>query len=50
MIGLDEKEAARWKAAVKPVIDDYTQELNKKGFNGEEIVSFIQKTLVELSD
>jgi TRAP-type C4-dicarboxylate transport system substrate-binding protein len=50
MIGLDEKEAARWKTAVKPVIDDYTQELNKKGFNGKEIVTFIQKTLVELSD
>jgi TRAP-type C4-dicarboxylate transport system substrate-binding protein len=50
MIGLDDKEAARWKAAVAPVIDDYSKELDEKGFNGKEIVGFIQQTLDELSD
>ena len=45
MIGLDSKEAARWKMAVAPIIDDYAQDMNKKGFNGREIVDFTVKTL-----
>ncbi|VBB44171.1 Extracellular solute-binding protein, family 7 [uncultured Desulfatiglans sp.] len=45
MIGLDAKEAARWKAAVQPIIDGYVTELDKKGLNGKEIVEFIAKTL-----
>ncbi len=45
VIGLDAKEAERWKKAVSGIIDDYTQKLNQKGFNGKEIVSFTVKTL-----
>lgn len=50
MIGLDDKESARWKAAVAPVIDDYIKELDEKGFNGKEIVGFIQQTVGEIRD
>ncbi|MBW2002164.1 MAG: TRAP transporter substrate-binding protein [Deltaproteobacteria bacterium] len=49
IIGLDKKEAARWKKAVRPVIDDYIQAMNKKGFNGKEIVDFTMKTLAKYS-
>ncbi len=49
IIGLDKKEAARWKKAVQPIIDKEIAQLNKKGFNGKEIVDFIVKTLKELS-
>jgi len=45
MIGLDEKEAARWKEAVAPILDNYAEEMTEKGFNGREIVDFTVKTL-----
>jgi TRAP-type C4-dicarboxylate transport system substrate-binding protein len=45
IIGLDKQEAARWKRAIAPVIDDYVEYLNKKGFNGKEIVDFTINTL-----
>jgi TRAP-type C4-dicarboxylate transport system substrate-binding protein len=45
IIGLDSKEAARWKNAVAPIIDAYVKEMNEKGFNGQEIVDFTIKTL-----
>lgn len=48
IIGLDKKESARWKKAVAPIIVDYTKELDKKGFNGREIVDFTIKTLSSL--
>ena len=48
IIGLDKKEAARWKTAVAPIIDDYIKNLNEKGFNGREIVDFTMKTLAGL--
>jgi TRAP-type C4-dicarboxylate transport system substrate-binding protein len=48
IIGLDKKEAARWKKAVSPIIEGYQKELDRKGFNGKEIVSFIQQTLKNL--
>ena len=46
--GLDKKEAAKWKKAVEPVIDAYVADMNKKGFNGKEIVDFTVKTLNSL--
>ena len=49
IIGLDKKEAARWKKAVSPVIDGYIQAMNKKGINGREIVDFTMKTLAKYS-
>lgn len=45
IIGIDSEEAARWKQAVKPIIDDYVKELDQKGFDGREIVDFIVKKL-----
>jgi TRAP-type C4-dicarboxylate transport system substrate-binding protein len=48
IIGLDPKEAARWKAAVAPIIDDYVKKTNAKGLPGSEIVDFTIKTLNSL--
>ncbi len=45
IIGLDAKETKRWATAVSPVIDNYQKELDKKGFNGKEIIDFIKMTL-----
>jgi TRAP-type C4-dicarboxylate transport system substrate-binding protein len=45
ILGLDKKEAAKWQKAVAPVIDSYIADMNKKGFNGKEIVEFTQKAL-----
>ncbi|MCP4353910.1 MAG: TRAP transporter substrate-binding protein [Desulfobacterales bacterium] len=45
LISLDEKESARWKDAVAPIIDDYVKKLSGKGFNGREVVDFIVKAL-----
>jgi TRAP-type C4-dicarboxylate transport system substrate-binding protein len=48
IIGLDSKEAARWKKAVAPIIDDYVTKTNEKGLPGKEIVDFTVKTLNSL--
>ena len=45
IFGLDQKEAERWKKAVRPVIDDYINAMNKKGFGGNEIVHFTEVAL-----
>jgi TRAP-type C4-dicarboxylate transport system substrate-binding protein len=45
IIGLDKQEAARWKRAVAPVINDRIKLLNEKGLNGKEIVDFTINTL-----
>lgn len=45
IVGLDKDEAARWKKAVAPVIDQYIKDMNAKGFNGREIVDFTAATL-----
>ena len=48
IIGLDTKEGERWKKAVEPIIANYATDMNKKGFNGTEIVDFTIKTLKSL--
>jgi TRAP-type C4-dicarboxylate transport system substrate-binding protein len=48
IIGLDAKEAERWKKAVAPIIDKYKADMNKKGFKGDELVDFTIKTLNSL--
>ena len=48
IIGLDAKEAARWKKAVAPIISEYAADMTKKGFNGAELVDFTIKTLNSL--
>ncbi len=48
IIGLDKREAAKWEAAVKPIINDYVKVLNKKRLDGDAIVAFTQKTIKSL--
>jgi TRAP-type C4-dicarboxylate transport system substrate-binding protein len=48
IIGLDGKEAERWKNAVAPIIDEYKAKMNEKGMKGDEIVDFTIKTLNSL--
>ncbi|MGD9061637.1 MAG: TRAP transporter substrate-binding protein DctP, partial [Desulfobacterales bacterium] len=48
IIGLNSKEAERWKKAVAPIIDDYVTKTNEKGLPGKEIVDFTIKTLNSL--
>ncbi len=48
IIGLDAKEAERWKKAVAPIIEDFKADMNKKGFKGTELVDFTIKTLNSL--
>jgi len=45
VISQDEKEAAKWKKAVAPIIARYAKTLDEKGFNGKEIIDFTIKTL-----
>lgn len=45
IIGINKQEAARWKRAVAPVINEYVKYLNKQGLNGQEIVDFTINTL-----
>ena len=48
IIGLDAKEAARWKKAVAPILDDYIEKTNAKGLPGKEIVDFTVEALNSL--
>ena len=48
IIGLDGREAERWKKAVAPIIDDYAADMTQKGFNGAEIVEYTTQTLNSL--
>jgi len=48
IIGLDAKEAERWKKAVAPIIEEYKANMNKKGFKGTALVDFTIKTLNSL--
>lgn len=45
IVGLEPDESERWVKAVRPVIEEYQNELDGKGFNGKEIIGFIQKAL-----
>lgn len=44
-IEIDAKEAARWEAAVAPMIDEYAAGLDKKGVNGKDVIAAIRQTL-----
>ncbi len=48
LIGLTEKEQARWKEAVAPIIDDYVKKADDQGLDGKAIVDYITRTLNEL--
>lgn len=47
VIELDEAEAARWKAAVRPMVDGYGKELDDKGLKGTEVMEFISVKMAE---
>jgi TRAP-type C4-dicarboxylate transport system substrate-binding protein len=48
IIGLDQKEAERWKAAVAPIIEEYVKKATADGLPGQRIVDFTVKTLDSL--
>jgi|GEM_PF-59834 len=45
VVNLGSGEARRWKQAVAPIIEERAQELNGKGFNGNEIISYAMNVL-----
>jgi TRAP-type C4-dicarboxylate transport system substrate-binding protein len=45
LIGLESSEAARWKMAIDPIIQDYAKSLDEKGLKGQDIVNFTISTL-----
>jgi TRAP-type C4-dicarboxylate transport system substrate-binding protein len=45
IIGLNSQEAARWKKAVAPLIDDYVKFLDGKGLNGRKVIDAAIGTL-----
>ncbi len=47
IIGIDSKEAASWKEAVKPVIDEYLDNTKAKGVPGKEVLEYVEKRLDE---
>jgi TRAP-type C4-dicarboxylate transport system substrate-binding protein len=42
LIKLSKEEDARWKAAVKPLLDDYVKNSKAKGLPGDEALKFVQ--------
>ena len=47
IIGLDEKESARWAKAVEPLISDYGKELDGQGLNGKAVIKTIRDLLTK---
>lgn len=48
MIGIGPEEAARWKKAVQPVLEDYLKTTQAKGLSeGKEVLEFVQGRLVD---
>jgi len=45
LIGLESSEAARWKAAIAPIMGGYSKYLDERGLKGEEIVNFTISSL-----
>ena len=46
ILGLNKKEAARWKEAVAPVTTDYIADMKKKGFaDAEKYVDFVKSAI-----
>ena len=49
IVPLREEECERWAKAVRPVIDEYAQNLEDKGLPGKEYVEYIQKRISKYS-
>ncbi|NOX34686.1 MAG: TRAP transporter substrate-binding protein [Deltaproteobacteria bacterium] len=45
VIQLSDAESRRWQNRVAPVIDQYIDKMNKKGFDGKKIVEFVKESL-----
>ena len=45
IIMLEDGEKMKWQEAVKPAIDAYSADLDKKGINGQEVIGYIQSML-----
>lgn len=45
IIPLSPEEGAKWKKAVAPVLDEYAEDVQKKGLPGKEMVTFTQEAL-----
>jgi len=45
VIELSDAESEKWKVTISPVLDDYIGKMNKKGFDGNKIVSFVKNSL-----
>jgi TRAP-type C4-dicarboxylate transport system substrate-binding protein len=45
IIMLEDGEKTKWQEAVKPAIDTYSADLDKKGINGQEVIGYIQSML-----
>ncbi|MFW5971143.1 MAG: TRAP transporter substrate-binding protein [Desulfovermiculus sp.] len=45
VVTLDDEEDKKWQEAVAPVIEDYKQDLDDKGLNGQEVISTIEDAL-----
>jgi TRAP-type C4-dicarboxylate transport system substrate-binding protein len=49
IIPLSASEGERWRKAVRPVIDEYIDEMKKRGFPAEEYVEFLISLIEKLS-
>lgn len=47
VISLSDAEAARWQAAIAPVVENYIKKMDEKGFDGRAIVDFVKARLAE---
>ena len=47
VVSLPEAEAATWKAAVKPVIDDYVKAAKAKGLEGDKYVASLEEKIAK---
>lgn len=45
VIELSDRESNRWKKIIAPVIDQYIDKMDKKGFEGKKIVEFVKSSL-----
>ncbi len=49
LIALSDAESARWTKAVKPILEAYVRETNKKGLPGTKALSTLQDLIAKLS-
>jgi len=45
VVSMSDAEAAKWKDAMAPVIDEYVKKATKKGIDGKAVVDFIQSSM-----